>query len=65
MEESKVPLVNFVQDDRFELNSYLTYLFIKSKHSTLLKVEDILVNQYPQNDYWMKASGKMINKGKI
>lgn len=33
MEEHKISLVDFVQDDRFELNSYLTFLFIQSKSS--------------------------------
>ncbi|MGN7397345.1 hypothetical protein [Peribacillus simplex] len=26
-EEIKTPFVNFIQEDRFELNSYLNYLF--------------------------------------
>lgn len=31
MERKMVPLTDFIQDNRFELNSYLTYIFNEAK----------------------------------
>ncbi|MHA7098305.1 hypothetical protein [Priestia aryabhattai] len=40
MKEYKQVFSDFIDEDRFELHSYLTYLFNQSQEKDLIKLED-------------------------
>ncbi|MFE4708813.1 hypothetical protein [Peribacillus simplex] len=40
-EENKTPFVHFIQEDRFELNSYLNYLFNQCNEYVPKHMEDV------------------------
>ncbi|MCM2535960.1 hypothetical protein NDK43_31300 [Neobacillus pocheonensis] len=45
MEKRKILLADFIQEDRFELNSYLTYLFNQLHEYFPKQVDDKMINQ--------------------
>ncbi|MDQ0199204.1 hypothetical protein [Neobacillus ginsengisoli] len=45
MEKSKILFDDFIREDRFELNSYLTYLFNQLNDYFPKHVEDNMVNE--------------------
>ncbi|MEE3956117.1 hypothetical protein [Peribacillus frigoritolerans] len=40
-EENKTPFVNFIQENRFELNAYLNYLFNQFNEYVPKHMEDV------------------------
>ncbi|MDM5291839.1 hypothetical protein QUF81_00850 [Peribacillus simplex] len=44
-EEIKTPFVNFIQEDRFELNSYLNYLFNQFNEYISKHMDDVEMSE--------------------